>query len=187
MAGGGLEGGRAPDARGYPVPFKDLLGLVVEDFVPMATAETNRMVTRDGRSFACDLWADLIHPEGAERLAAYAEDFYAGTPAVTRHAFGEGAAYYLGTRPEGRYIETLLQAVCEQAGVSPTMEAPLGVDAVRRETENASFLFLVNHNDRAMEVRLPATGRDLLTEEEHGSMLTLDPLGVAVLESEVRG
>ena len=80
-----------------------------------------------------------------------------------------------------------MRAVCERAGVSPTLAAPHGVDAVRRETENTSFLFLANHNDRAMEVRLPVPGRDLITEEEHGSMLILDPLGVAVLESEVRG
>jgi beta-galactosidase len=172
---------------GYPAPFKDLLGLVIEDFVPMATAETNRILTRDGRSFACDLWADLIRPDGAEPLAAYAEDFYAVTPAVTRHTFGAGTAYYLGTSPETRYIESLVRAVCEQAGVRPIMEAPHGVDAVRRETENASFRFLLNHNDRAVEVRMPVPGRDLLTEEEHGSMLLLDPLGVAVLESEVRG
>ena len=61
------------------------------------------------------------------------------------------------------------------------------MDAVRRKTKDASFLFLLNHNDRAAEIRLPVPGRDLLTQEEHDSMLVLDPLGVAVLESEVRG
>jgi beta-galactosidase len=172
---------------GYPAPFRELLGLVVEDFVPMAAAETNRIETQDGETFVCDLWADLTHPEGAESLATYAETFYAGAPAVTRHAFGRGTAYYVGTRPEGRYVEMLVQRVCERAGVVPTLEAPPGVDAVRRKTKDASFLFLLNHNDRAAEIRLPVPGRDLLTQEEHDSMLVLDPLGVAVLESEVRG
>ena len=172
---------------GYPAPFKDLLGLVIEDFFPVATGETNVLDTRKGESFQSDLWADLIHLRDAESLAWYAEGFYAGTPAVTRNAFGDGAAYYLGTRPEGRYVEMLVQTVCERAGVDPTIQAPPGIDAVRRKTEDASFLFLLNHNDKAVEVRLPVPGLDLLTEKEHDSMLMLDSLEVAVLREAPRG
>ena len=108
---------------GYPAPFKELLGLQIEDFVPMATGETNRLDTTDGET--CDLWADLIHLQGAESLASYTDDFYAGTPAVTRNVFGEGAAYYLGTRPEERYTRSLLQRAWEEAGVRPTAEVRL--------------------------------------------------------------
>ena len=146
----------------------------------MAAGETNSLDTTGGES--CDLWADLIHPEGAETLASYADDFYAGTPAVTRNEFGGGPAYYLGTRPEERYTKSLLRRVCEEAGVRPTAEVPPGVDAVRRKTEAASFLFLLNHNEEAVEVSLPNPGLDLLTGKEHSSNLILDPLEVAVLK-----
>jgi beta-galactosidase len=95
---------------------------------------------------------------------------------VTRNAFGEGAAYYLGTRPESRYVELLLQTMCERAGVRPILKVPPGVDAVRRRTEDASVLFLLNHNDEAVEVRLLVPARDLLTDKEHDAMLVLDPL-----------
>ena len=165
---------------GYPAPFRELLGLRIEDFVPMATGETNHLDTTDGET--CDLWADLIHLEGAEPLASYAENLYAGTPAVTRNIYGEGTAYYFGTRPEERYTRSLLQRVCEEAGMRPTAEVLPGVDAVRRKTEDASFLFLLNHNQETVEVRLPNPGRDLLTGAEHDSQLILDPFGVAVLK-----
>jgi beta-galactosidase len=167
---------------GYPAPFRELLGLRIEDFVPMSTGEANRLDTTDGESYGCDMWADLIHLEGAEPQASYTEDFYADTPAVTRNVFGEGAAYYLGTRPEELYTKALLQRVCEEAGVRPTAEVPPGVDAVRRRTEDASFLFLLNHDEEAVEVRLPNPGRDLLMGTEHDSQLILDPLGVAILQ-----
>jgi beta-galactosidase len=75
----------------------------------------------------------------------------------------------------------LLQRVCEEAGVSPTAEIPPGIDAVRRKTEAASFLFLLNHNQEAVEVRLPNPGRDILTGEAHEGTLALEPLGVAIL------
>ena len=165
---------------GYPAPFREPLGLRIEDFVPMATGETNRLDTTDGES--CDLWADLIHLEGAEPLASYTGDFYAGTPTVTRNIYGEGTAYYLGTRPEERYTKSLLQRVCEEAGVRPTAEVPPGVDAVRRKTEDASFLFVLNHTREAVRVSLPVPGRDLLTGKEHASKLVLGPLEVAVLK-----
>jgi beta-galactosidase len=165
---------------GYPAPFRELLGLRIEDFVPMATGETNRLDTTDGAS--CDLWADLIYLQDAVPLASYTEDFYAGTPAVTRNVFDEGAAYYLGTRPEQRYTKSLLQRVCQEAGVKPTADVPPGVDAVRRKTEDASFLFLLNHNQEAVEIQLPSLGRDLLTGTKHDSKLILDPLEVTILQ-----
>ncbi len=171
---------------GYPAPFRELLGLLIEDFVPMAAGARNTLDTQDEGSYECGLWADLIHLEGAEVVASYKDGFYAGTPAVTRNAFGEGAAYYLGTRPEERYAKSLLQRVCEEAGVKPTLEAAPGVDAVRRRTEDASFLFLLNHGEDAVEVGLRGSGRDLLTGEEHDSTLTLGPLEVAILQEKTR-
>jgi len=72
--------------------------------------------------------------------------------------------------------------VCEEAGVRPTARVPPGVDAVRRGTKDASFLFLLDHNEGVVEVRLPNPGRDLLTGKEHDSNLVLDSLEVAVLK-----
>jgi len=171
---------------GYPVPFRNLLGLRVEDFVPMAAGEENRISTAGGGSYTCELWADLVHPEGAETLASYVDGFYAGTPAVTRNAFGEGAAYYLGTRPEERYTKLLLEGICEEAGVRAPFEVPPGVEAVRRKTGTASFLFFLNHGSEAVEVRPPVPGHDLLTGEAHVGSMLLEPLDVVILEEDGR-
>jgi len=167
---------------GYPAPFRELLGLRVEDFIPMASGVESRISTSDGGSYTCELWADLVHPEGAEILASYTDDFYTGTPAVTRNVFGEGTTYYLGTRPEERYTKLLLERACEEAGVEAPLEVPPGVEVVRRKTGTASFLFLLNHGSEAVEVRPPAPGRDLMTGESQDGSMLLEPLDVAVLE-----
>jgi hypothetical protein len=86
----------------------------------------------------------------------------------------------VGTRPEERYTGLLEEKVCEQAGVEPTLRAPPSLDAVRRKTEDASFLFLLNHGEKTVEVSLPGPGRDLLTGEEHDSTLVLGPLEASV-------
>jgi len=49
-------------------------------------------------------------------------------------------------------------------------------------TEDASFLFVLNHTREAVEVRLPGPGRDLRTGTWHASNLVRDPLEVAVLK-----
>jgi beta-galactosidase len=171
---------------GYPAPFRELLGLFVEDFVPFSGGEKNRILAQDGASYACDLWADLVHLEGAEPIASYERGFYAGIPAVTRHAFGEGEAYYLGTRPEERYTKEILATACREAGVETPLEAPPGVEIVRRKTGDASFLFVLNHKDESVELRLKGPGRDLLTGTEQAGELILEPMGVAVLEEAER-
>ena len=167
---------------GYPAPFREMLGLLVEDFVPIVAGEENSILTRDGASYSCDLWADLVHIEGAESLASYERGFYAGTPAVTRHAFGSGVAYYLGTRPEERYTKLLLERICEETGVRPPLEAPPGVEVMRRKSKEASFLFVLNHKPEPTEVRINGSARSLLSGEEHDKVLRLGPLDVAILE-----
>ncbi len=41
-----------------------------------------------------------MHSEGAEVLATYESDFYAGMPAVTKNSYGKGHVYYVATQLE---------------------------------------------------------------------------------------
>ncbi len=168
---------------GYPAPFRRLLGLRVEEFDPYVPGQTNHIRMSDGSTYACELWSDVIDLEGAEGLAYWTDDFYAGRPAITRHAFGQGLSYYLGTRPEQAFMEQILDQICNEANVHPVLAVPPGVEAVRRENEGRSFLFVLNHTTSAVEIRLNQTARDMLTGQEHSTQLTLEPRGVAILES----
>ena len=165
---------------GYPAPFREMLGLRVEDFVPMAEGEENGIVGGEG-SYTCDLWADLIHPEGAETLASFADGFYAGMPAVTRNTFGDGVAYYLGTHPDARYTKAFLRSVCAEAGAKAPLRVSSGVEVVRRRAGDASILFVLNHGEETIDVELEGAALDLLTGAERGGTLRLEPFGAAVL------
>ena len=166
---------------GYPAPFREMLGIEIEDFAPFAEDASNGIQTKAGNAYRCELWADLIHAHSADTLASFTNGFYAGSPAVTRNLYGEGAAYYVGTRPEPAYTATLVEAVCREAGVKPPIAAPEGVEAVRRSGEDETHLFLLNHNLREEEISLPRAAVDLLSGERHENSVTLEPLGVVVL------
>jgi beta-galactosidase len=169
----------------YPAAFRALLGLRIEEFAPCALGQRNHILTDDGERHACDLWSDVLHLEGAVALATYEGDYYAGRPAVTRHAFGRGRAYYLGTRPAPEYMERLLLRACAEAGLAPP-PGPPGVELVRRERDGAAFTFALNHAGGKVELPLDAPARDLLTGMEHQDSIRLAPLGVAVLAPVVR-
>ena len=102
---------------GYPAPFRDLLGLTVEEFAPYAETQANRVRTSDGQHFTTSLWSDVIRLEGAEPMASYAEDFFAGSAAVTRHRFGAGTGFYAGTQLDREGQAWLIDRVCAEAGV----------------------------------------------------------------------
>jgi len=168
---------------GYPAPFREMLGLLVEEYAPYPEAFTNRLRTLDGRNFTCSLWSDVIHPAGAEPLAIYETDYYAGLPAVTRHKFGQGFGYYLGTELEPAGLDWLLGLVCDDACITPVARSiPAGVEALRRSNAGKTWLFLLNHSSKKVEVPLDAGGVDLLTDQAVSASLVLEPNGVAVLE-----
>ena len=70
---------------GYPGPLKEMAGVWVEEIDALAPEQHNIVTFKDGSQSKCKIVCDLMHLEGAEALGEYAEDFYAGMPAVTRH------------------------------------------------------------------------------------------------------
>ena len=166
---------------GYPEPFCEMLGLRVEDFVPLAVGEKSRLITGDDEAYDCDLWVDLIEVESTEILATYETDFYAGTPAATRHEYGNGTAYYLGTQPEGAYTAQLISQACREAAVEPPLQAPPGVEVLRRRSGEKSFLFILNHNREEATLILKGGARDLLDAGLVQDHVTLEPFDILIL------
>jgi len=136
---------------GYPAPFRNLLGLRVEDFLPLPAGETVQLAFGAGDDRG-EIWSELVTPLGAETVASFAGGDLRGQPAVTRHRFGRGAAYYIATRPDRVVMASLLVEACRLAGVEATASVPAGVEAVRRHGDDGSFLFLLNRTDAGLEV-----------------------------------
>src|SRR3972149_4059780 len=167
---------------GYPTPFRDLLGLWIEEFAPYANAQTNVIETVDGRQFACKLWSDIIHLTGAEMLAHYQSDYFAGGPAVTRHRFGKGVSYYLGTALAQAGLAWFFDHVCEQAKMQNAHPVPRGVEVTRRSDGAHTWLFVLNHSDEEVQIDLPAQSVDLLADAAVQTSLRLAPKGVAIVQ-----
>ena len=180
--------------EGSPGPLRKLLGLRVEETDALPKGKTNGLrfpfgvggLTPD-TVYPAGLLCDRVRLEGADVLATYTEDFYAGEPAVTVNRWGEGRAYYVATRPDDATLRLLLQAVCAEKGIgSPLRDGlppPDGVEVTQRTSPDGTrLLYLLNHNPDAVTVALPyATFTDLLTGETLSGTATLAGRGVRVL------
>lgn len=180
-----LSGIADPYARvhlgGYPGAYRDLLGLRVEEFHPLA-ADEQVLLSGGGTG---RIWSETVRLRGAEPVFGYVGGVLDGLPAVTRHRVGAGTAWYLSTRPDEGTYRRLVTEAARTAGVQPVCpDAPPGVEAVRRAHPGASWLFLLNHTDRPQRVR--TGGVDLLTGVPTAGEVALPAGGVAVIREESR-
>ena len=151
---------------GYPGPLKEMAGLWVEEIDALAPEIMNKVTFADGTEVPCNLLCDVMHLEGAECLATYAEDFYAGTPAVTKNQFGKGYTYYIGTNMNGDGIAKVLDMAVAQADVSSVIQEETELEVTCRKADNCTYYFVLNFKDKDIEVPSCFVGcEDALTGE----------------------
>jgi beta-galactosidase len=170
---------------GYAAPFHEMLGLTIEEFVPYQAGFNNTIRTTDGKQFKNTFWADVVHLNSAETLANYEQDYYAGSPAVTRNTFKKGTAYYLGTELSQDGLEWLIDRILEQAQVWPDLpNLPAGIEVMLRSDQSKEWLFILNHTDKSIEVPTGKNGTDLLSGQEVSGVIHLSAYAAAVIEQE---
>jgi beta-galactosidase len=159
---------------GYPGAFRDVLGVRVEEFHPLPPEVTVRL----SHGASGSVWSEHVRLAGAEAVRWYAGGALAGLPAVTRHEYGGGVAWYVSTELSADGYGNLLAEVLAGAGITAG-ELPPGVELVRRRDGGTSWLFVLNHTDEPVQV--PATGRELVAGARVDGDLPLAPGGFAVV------
>jgi beta-galactosidase len=170
---------------GYPGELRSLCGLWVEETDALSPDQFNRLIFTDGPlagTWKADLLCDIIHPETAQTIACYADDFYAGTPAVCRNSYGKGYVWYFGARPEAAFVDRFTAAICGECGIKPVFPRQEGIEATRRIKGETEFVFVLNHNKAEAEIVIPFACRDLLTGKifSADSRYTLPAAGVLI-------
>jgi beta-galactosidase len=122
---------------GFTRRLGGVLGLAVVDFPGVRPGEA-QVVWTEG-AFAGDVLAEVVRPDGAEVLGR----FESGDPAVTRHAAGDGEAYYVATLPGADGRLALAGHLVRRSGIEPVRAGlPERVEACAR----GDMVTLINHN-----------------------------------------
>ena len=69
---------------------------------------------------------------------------------MTRHSYGRGEAFYLGTLPDRTTLRDLVAQACGRAGIEFRTDVPPGVEVVRR----GDYRFVISHLDTPVELDL---------------------------------
>jgi beta-galactosidase len=131
---------------GWPGPLRKVFGIWAEEIDYLYEDESNRLMPGDYRvTRVCD----LIHAEGAEVVATYGDDFYAGRPCVTRNRFGTGHAWYIAANAEQRYLNDFYRERVRDLGLRRALDAELpdGVTAQIR----GEYVFLLNFTNQPQQ------------------------------------
>ncbi len=166
---------------GFPGPLKQVLGIWSEEIDSLYPGEKNGLKREDGREYECSFLCDLIHSEGAQVKAVYTDDFYAGRPALTRNAFGNGEAWYIACRAEKRFLDDFYAEITGSAGVDLPGEQREGVLMSRRVKAGKTFLFAMNFSGKAASAVLPE-GVDLITGLDVGGEILMKVNEVRIIE-----
>jgi beta-galactosidase len=174
---------------GYPPPLRRTLGIYSEELDTLANHQAGEinycvgnLLQLDGK-YSFHHYAELVHVEKAQVLAAYATDFYAGYPALTANNYGSGQAYYLAARTEDRFLSDFYTELLKRIGVGNDLPTPLpeGVSLQIRESPSQRYVFLMNFTDRVQRVEVGDGLVDAITGIAVECQVLLQPYGLAVL------
>lgn len=173
-----------------PGPLGPLLGVRVDEWDARGPDFVNPVRLTTGAEpvdVASRLLFELVIPQGAQTVGTYLADFYAGTAAVTRNAFGAGFGWYVAAGLDCAGVSWVVRRVLDRHGLSgPYAEVADLETAVRVAPDGTRSLFLLNHRAEPVEVTAQAGGVDLLTGDtiRPGQPLRLEPYGVVVLRQD---
>ncbi|MFD0676288.1 MULTISPECIES: beta-galactosidase [unclassified Paenibacillus] len=175
---------------GYPGELRRLLGIWVEEIDAMFPNQTNQMIMQqplgqlqEQEFCECRLACEVVHLEGAEAVAVFGSDYYSGAPALTRHRYGKGEAWYAATDPSAEFKRHWLKALCNHAGIYPLMKAPAGVEVTQREKDGVRFTFLLNHSDQVQTLPVGEHKQlELLSGANVQGEIELQPKQVMILK-----
>ncbi|MEU0877189.1 beta-galactosidase [Lentzea sp. NPDC005914] len=157
----------------HPGALRDVLGLTVEEFTPLRAGRV-----RLDNGMAGDAWSEVVALRGATPVWSYVDGPAAGLPAVTRHPFGQGSAWYVSTCLGEGGLDAVLMAASAEAKVV-SRDLPRDVEVVEREGERGRYLFAINHTGETEMI--PAAGTELLSGESVDGHLVLPPGAVRVV------
>lgn len=156
---------------GFPGQLKDLFGIWSEELDVLYDEDQNSISFKNENKlklkgqYQATIFCDLIHLQGAEALAEYKGDFYAGRPALTVNKYGEGKAYYIASRNESKFADDFYRGINEELNLNRTLdiELPKGVTAQKRSDGENDYIFLMNFNSQQFDLELDAQYLDLIS------------------------
>ncbi|WFB37472.1 beta-galactosidase [Kiritimatiellota bacterium B12222] len=142
--------------------LRELCGVWAEEIDYLYEDEVQEISFSTDNSFALSgSWqtqrtCERIHAEGAEVLATFDHDFYAGNPALTRNRRGNGSVFYLAAKMGDDFWQAFTAAIHQDLKLSTILntDLPDGVHLRSRTDGEREFIFMQNFNSAPVKLDL---------------------------------
>ena len=169
--------------------LQELFGLRVDELTYYASKGCiySNQVSFAGKQYPVTKHAEVLVPDKAASLAAYTEDFFAGTPAATKASYGKGNAYYVAFHPDKTFIADFLEMLLPEVsvcGISAIVGDP-HIRVVCREGDGERYYFVFNGSDQPQSFTVSpdyAPMADIINNVSVEGTALLPPLGVQILK-----
>ena len=171
---------------GYKLPglAAKMSGIEIEEIVSMAEDQLNAVqfcLPQLDEKFSISFLADVIEPKGAEVIARYLGDFYAGKPAATVNAFGSGKVIYIGFMGDQDLFTAIARWISGLLENTAPLETPKGIEVVTRWQGEQKLIFLLNHLAEEKEISLKTVYHELIADKDLSGRATMPAYGVFIL------
>jgi beta-galactosidase len=152
---------------GFPGPLREILGIWCEEIDALYPQDRNSINWKNKKYEVYDL-CELIHSKGAEVLASYGGDFYAGRPALTVNSYGKGKAWFIAARTGLDFLQDFYHDRAKDCGLKPALDTvlPRGVTAQIRSTGKKDYIFVMNFTPEKQSVDAGSLGKKTLEAYE---------------------
>ncbi|WP_432459936.1 beta-galactosidase [Agarivorans sp. QJM3NY_25] len=150
---------------GSDSPLRHTLGIWAEEIDSLYDEERIEVVAEPinplglSGSYQARHLCELIHCEGAEVIARYNSDFFAGMPAVTCNRQGEGYAYYITSKNSLDFNRDFYQGIIRRHHLTRVInsELPQGISVTKRHNQSTEYLFVMNFSTQEKVLLLDDT------------------------------
>lgn len=178
---------------GWPGPqLREVAGVWAEEF-DFLKPEDSQSIRLSGSfvlpksNYVSEECCMLINAEGAEVLATYGEDFYAGRPALTRNHYGKGTVYYIAAKTKDSFVRDFYAKVLRELEIKSPFPSilPDGLSLQVRTDGEQKYYFLLNFVNEARPIELPEgqTFTNLIDGSLHSGSMEIAGFGSAVLKA----
>lgn len=169
---------------GFPATLREVLGINILETDTLYPKDKNAIVFDNARKYDAFDYCTVMELCGAQAQAVYANDFYAGSPALTCHEYGKGRAYFIGARTGDDFLSDFYGGILSGLGFAdlPVQGSP-GVSVQSRQNADSRYWFVMNFHEEEKKITLAKEMADLITGQQiPPGGHTLKPYGVYILK-----
>lgn len=169
---------------GWHKDLQEIFGMNPIETDTLYPKDRNYVIFRN-ESYALKDYATVIEVSNAVVEGQYKEDFYAETPAITSHKFGDGKSYYIGARLADQFHRDFYQEIIDELHLKPVRKVAhgRGVSVQVRQAPDRDYLFVMNFTEEKQEISFDFVAEDLLNSEMITGNVTLEKYEVRILEA----